>query len=171
MVTTKVCSVCGLEKKLTEFPKNGRDKEGAVRYRADCKECYNISRKINKKRLFKFLNNIKHRTGEEDGYSFEDWKDAVLYFRGKCAYCGRPQSRNNILTKDHIVPVSKGGKTVRENIVPSCVRCNSSKSDSDFEEWYVKQKFYSDDRKDKIIRWRISSYEIRNELQENDSST
>lgn len=52
-----------------------------------------------------------------------------------------------------MVPVSKGGKTVRENIVPSCVRCNSSKSDSNMEEWYVKQKFYSDDRKERIDRW------------------
>ena len=31
---------------------------------------------------------------------------------------------------------------MRENIVPSCDRCNSSKSDSDMEEWYVKQEFY-----------------------------
>ena len=150
---TKVCKVCGLEKNLTEFPKNGKFKDGSTRYRADCKECYNISRKINKKELAKFLNNTKHRTGEEDGYSFKDWKDAVLYFRGKCSYCGRKQSRSIKLTKDHVVPVSKGGKTVRENIVPSCERCNSSKSDSDMEEWYVKQEFYSDDRKKRIDMW------------------
>ncbi len=103
--------------------------------------------------MTKFLNNTKHRTGEEDGYSLEDWKDAMLYFRGRCAFCGRKQSRSVKLTKDHVVPVSKGGKTVRENIVPSCVRCNSSKSDNDMEEWYVKQKFYSDDRKERIDRW------------------
>ena len=149
----KVCSVCGVPKPLTDFPKNGKDKEGMTRYRADCKECYNISRKINKKKLSKFLNNTKHRTGEEDGYSLEDWKDAVLYFRGECAYCGRKQSRSVKLTKDHVVPVSKGGKTVRENIVPSCARCNSSKSDSDMEEWYVRQQFYSEERMNKINDW------------------
>ena len=145
--------VCGLEKKLTEFPKNGKDKYGVTRYRADCKECYNISRKINKKRLFKFLNNIKHRTGEEDGYSFEDWKDAVMYFKGECCYCGRKQSRNVKLTKDHVVPVSKGGLTVRHNVIPACERCNSSKSDSDFEEWYSRQPFYSTDRLARIYNW------------------
>ena len=150
---TKVCNVCGVAKPLTEFPKNGKFKDGSTRYRADCKECYNISRKISKKRMTKFLNNTKHRTGEEDGYSFEDWKDTVLYFRGKCAYCERPQSRSIKLTKDHVIPVSKGGLTVRENIVPSCERCNSSKSDSDMEEWYVRQPFYSADRLARIYNW------------------
>jgi len=42
---------------------------------------------------------------------------------------------------------------VRENIVLSCERCNSSKSDSDMEEWYVKQEFYDDGRKERIDRW------------------
>lgn len=153
MTTMKVCNVCGVPKPLTEFHKNGKFKDGSTRYRADCKECYNISRKINKKKLSKFLNNTKHRTGEEDGYSFEDWKDAVLYFRGECSYCGRKQSRSVRLTKDHVVPVNKGGKTVRENIVPSCERCNSSKSDSDMEEWYSRQSFYSTDRLTKIYNW------------------
>ena len=77
----------------------------------------------------------------------------MLYFRGKCSYCGRKQSKGVKRTRDHVVPVSKGGKTVRENIVPSCERCNSSKSDSDMEEWYVKQEFYSDDRKKRIDMW------------------
>lgn len=149
----KVCSVCGVPKPLTEFPKNGRDKEGATRYRADCKECYNISRKINKKKLSKFLNNTKHRTGEEDGYSFEDWKDTVMYFRGECAYCGRSQSRSVKLTKDHVIPVSKGGLTNRANIIPACTRCNSSKANHDLDEWYVKQEFYNDGRKERIDRW------------------
>ena len=150
---TKICNVCGLEKKLTEFPKNGKFKDGSTRYRADCKECYNISRKINKKKLSKFLNNIKHRTGEENGYSFKDWKDTVLYFRGECAYCGRKQSRSVKFTRDHVVPVSKGGLTVKRNIVPACERCNSSKSNDDMEEWYVKQEFYNDSRKERIDRW------------------
>ena len=149
----KVCSVCGVPKPLTEFPKNGRDKEGATRYRADCKECYNISRKINKKKLSKFLNNTKHRTGEDKVYSFEDWKEAMMFFRGCCCYCGRKQSRSVKLTKDHVIPVSKGGLTNRANIIPACTRCNSSKSDSDMEEWYMKQIFYNEGRMDKIRRW------------------
>lgn len=150
---TKVCSVCGLEKKLAEFPKNGKFKDGSTRYRADCKECYNISRKINKKKLSKFLNNIKHRTGEEDGYSFKDWKDTVMYFRGKCSYCNRPQSRSVKLTKDHVVPVSKGGGTTKSNIVCACPSCNSSKGNKDMVEWYSRQPFYSTNRLTRIYNW------------------
>lgn len=43
-----------------------------------------------------------------------------------CQYCGqkRPMSQ---LSLDHIVPRSHGGKTTWENIVCSCVRCNSRK--------------------------------------------
>lgn len=162
----KVCSVCGLEKRLTEFPKNGRDKNGRTRYRPECKECYNIKRKLNKKKLSKFLNNTKHRTGEEDCYSFEDWKDAMIYFKGTCAYCGRKQSRRVKLTKEHIVPVSKGGKTARENIIPVCQKCNSSKSDEDFEEWYSKQDFYDTDRVAKIRRWRNGDVEQHGRVKE-----
>jgi 5-methylcytosine-specific restriction endonuclease McrA len=149
----KTCNTCGVTKRLTEFPKNGRFKDGTTRYRADCKECYNIKRKLSKKKLEKFLNNTKHRTGEEDSYTFDDWKETVLYFRGECAYCGRKQSRNIRLTKEHVVPVSKGGVTDKSNIIPACKRCNSAKSDEDLADWYPRQKFYDEGRKERIDRW------------------
>ena len=40
-----------------------------------------------------------------------------------CQYCG---SRTN-LTVDHVVPRSKGGRTVWDNIVTSCYPCNTRK--------------------------------------------
>ena len=46
--------------------------------------------------------------------------------RGICHYCGRkfpPQE----LTMDHIVPVVRGGKSVRWNVVPCCKECNNEK--------------------------------------------
>lgn len=44
---------------------------------------------------------------------------------GKCAYCRRPGSPENPLTREHAIPRAKGGgrKDVRI-IVPACARCN-----------------------------------------------
>jgi 5-methylcytosine-specific restriction endonuclease McrA len=48
--------------------------------------------------------------------------------RYRCQYCGKvhPPSRLNL---DHVVPLSKGGKTSWENVVCSCVPCNRRKGD------------------------------------------
>jgi 5-methylcytosine-specific restriction endonuclease McrA len=42
----------------------------------------------------------------------------------RCAYCGTTGGR---LTLDHIVPRSKGGDSVWENVVTSCAPCNLKK--------------------------------------------
>lgn len=51
----------------------------------------------------------------------------------RCQYCGTklPMSKLNY---DHVVPRSKGGKTVWENIVASCIPCNDRKSNHLLEE-------------------------------------
>lgn len=46
---------------------------------------------------------------------------------GKCHYCGgvfKPEE----LTMDHVIPLSRGGKTERINIVPACKECNNKKN-------------------------------------------
>ena len=43
-----------------------------------------------------------------------------------CLYCGNEYSRS-ALTRDHVVPVSKGGRDVWENVVCACFMCNSRK--------------------------------------------
>ena len=45
---------------------------------------------------------------------------------GICYYCGK-KFRPDELTMDHIVPVIRGGKTTKGNIVPSCKGCNNKK--------------------------------------------
>lgn len=148
------CSVCGEEKAFSEFPKNGTFPDGRTRYRNDCKVCYNITRKLTKRKaVTKFLNNTKNRTGEVNTYTLDDWRDCMVHFRGSCSYCGVRQSRKLKLTRDHVVPVSKGGLTTRQSIVPACGRCNSSKSDHDLDEWYPKQPFYTEERHNAIKAW------------------
>jgi len=45
-----------------------------------------------------------------------------------CQYCSESLTRQ-LLTLDHVIPLSKGGKTCWENIVSSCAKCNSLKGD------------------------------------------
>ncbi len=52
------------------------------------------------------------------------WKRRLS--RGVCHYCGRPFSAKE-LTMDHVVPVSRGGKTTKGNVVPCCKECNNAK--------------------------------------------
>ncbi len=46
--------------------------------------------------------------------------------KGICHYCGREVGRNEV-TMDHIVPVSRGGKSRKGNVVPACKMCNNRK--------------------------------------------
>ena len=39
------------------------------------------------------------------------------------------------LVIDHIIPVSRGGTSERENLQPLCVDCNTKKSDRTMEEF------------------------------------
>jgi 5-methylcytosine-specific restriction endonuclease McrA len=57
----------------------------------------------------------------------------VLFARDgwQCGYCG---TSGNRLTLDHIVPRSRGGTSVWENVVTSCAPCNHRKGDRLLEE-------------------------------------
>lgn len=50
-----------------------------------------------------------------------------------CMYCARPFSAAS-LTRDHIVPTSRGGFDKWENVVAACRRCNQHKADQLLEE-------------------------------------
>jgi 5-methylcytosine-specific restriction endonuclease McrA len=54
--------------------------------------------------------------------------NAALFARDAylCMYCGHDFTRPH-LTRDHVLPVSKGGRDVWENVVAACFHCNSRK--------------------------------------------
>ena len=60
------------------------------------------------------------------------WKRRVS--GGVCSYCRR-QVGHRALTMDHIVPLGRGGKSVRGNVVPSCKDCNVKKKTMVPVEW------------------------------------
>ena len=50
-----------------------------------------------------------------------------------CQYCGRHRSElrgRQFLTRDHILPLSRGGSNAWENVVASCSPCNNRKGNS-----------------------------------------
>lgn len=56
---------------------------------------------------------LRRQIMERDGYT--------------CRFCGRYMPDGNDIHIDHIVPVSKGGKTVPSNLQVLCAKCNLSK--------------------------------------------
>ena len=51
-----------------------------------------------------------------------------------CLYCGE-QFKQLELTRDHIIPMSRGGSDSWENVVTACYRCNNQKGNRTPEEW------------------------------------
>lgn len=45
---------------------------------------------------------------------------------GKCYYCGKKTAFKN-LTMDHLVPLARGGRSTKDNLVPCCKECNNRK--------------------------------------------
>ncbi len=60
-------------------------------------------------------------------------KNILLRDRNICQYCGKKFQAHN-LTLDHIIPKSRGGKNVWDNLVACCQKCNRTKADRTPEE-------------------------------------
>lgn len=60
------------------------------------------------------------------------WKRRLA--KGVCHYCGNRFPLKE-LTMDHIVPISKGGKTTKGNVVVCCKTCNTEKKSKLLMEW------------------------------------
>ncbi len=52
------------------------------------------------------------------------WSNKIQ--KGICYYCNREVGRGQ-LTMDHLVPLSRGGKSKKGNIVAACKECNNKK--------------------------------------------
>lgn len=72
-------------------------------------------------------------------------KKTTLFYRDhlRCFWCDDDLSLTE-MSYDHIVPRSKGGKHVWENVVSSCRKCNYLKADSmPTGKWLPKKKVYA----------------------------
>ncbi len=71
------------------------------------------------------------RNGSEPDLTEEQWLEVVAEFDGRCAYCGGEGS----IELEHVVPLARGGRHTRLNVVPACRKCNASKGAKLLAEW------------------------------------
>ena len=102
---------------------------------------------VTKERIEDKGQNKRHDGAQE--LTAQEWDFAKAYFGHTCCYCGKSAD----LTKDHLKPLNQGGRLSRDNVVPCCASCNSSKKDHEWMSWYQKQPFYSKDRANKICAY------------------
>jgi 5-methylcytosine-specific restriction endonuclease McrA len=66
----------------------------------------------------------RKRANGGPGVSLAEWKAIQENHKNACYYCGTTSQK---LTRDHLVPLSKGGVDAPSNVVPACRPCNSRK--------------------------------------------
>lgn len=66
------------------------------------------------------------RRGAEGSYTASEWEKLKKDHNYTCLHCGRKEPEIK-LTRDHIIPISKGGNNYLENMQPLCGSCNSKK--------------------------------------------
>lgn len=77
-----------------------------------------LPKPTDKRRRPNMPDGLRWRVFERDGF--------------RCRYCGRHRDQleeGEYLHADHVVPVSRGGKTLEANLVCACTACNLGKSD------------------------------------------
>jgi 5-methylcytosine-specific restriction endonuclease McrA len=132
----KRCSRCGETKPADQFGRNQARPDGRAAY---CFGCNSASVKAHneahpdKRRLLRREYRQRYRANLEFTRRLvtpRDLKRLVARYRGLCAYCPNPWKQF-----DHVIPLTRGGRHAIGNLLPACVRCNTSKNDRTIMEW------------------------------------
>lgn len=67
-------------------------------------------------------------------HSRQDWLNRITFFGWRCRYCQIPLDSLS-LTKDHMIPLCRGGSEWSSNLVPACGPCNQHKHTKTFKEF------------------------------------
>jgi 5-methylcytosine-specific restriction endonuclease McrA len=141
------CSQCKDWKQRDEFYENKTVKDGLA---SNCKICAsantrkdyqnNIEARRAAAKTRQFRNHALRRTrklGAKGHHSRFQWKARVDYFGWRCRYC-RTRLTIKTLTKDHVIPLAKGGSEWASNLVPACWSCNQHKHVKSFKSFIFK---------------------------------
>ena len=76
-------------------------------------------------------NRLKKIVAQELGtHTYGEWELLKKQYNYTCPCCGLSEpfnQKSKYLTEDHIIPLSKGGSDLIENIQPLCLSCNIKK--------------------------------------------
>lgn len=74
------------------------------------------------------------------GHTQLQWEGKFFQCGRQCVYCGEPLTLARA-TKDHELPVSRGGTDDISNIVPACFPCNVRKGRKTAKEFIASRRF------------------------------
>jgi 5-methylcytosine-specific restriction endonuclease McrA len=119
-----------------------RNKQTIIKWRSNNVEKIKLSdRNRYKKDKEKIKQKVRRRKlmlkGVVGTHTKQEWNDLKFIYNYKCWICERVEPEIE-LTRDHIIPISKGGHDNIENIIPLCRSCNSSKGTLGVE-WFKKK--------------------------------
>lgn len=111
-----------------KWVKENREKRRKIENRYNRKNPSKVQQK-NRNRYAK----LKGATGN---YTGEEFEKLCKEYNNCCAYCGK----NEKLTVDHDIPLSRGGSNYITNIIPACRSCNCRKqalTADEFRSWLL----------------------------------
>ena len=95
------------------------------------------------------------------GAAKRKFRKSIKYgWGGLCAYCRCQRAT----TLDHLKPKSRGGSSLRSNLIPACQSCNHSKGSLNWLEWFQQQEFYNSVAQELIEDWISNKRFIEEEL-------
>jgi hypothetical protein len=115
-----------------------RTKEASRRYRERHKDRLAAETRIRRKRHPEYSIAANYRRRVRLGFARlagthtqQEWLEKIELHAGCCFYCGKRKP----LSRDHNVPLSRGGTNDITNILPACTNCNSQKRTRTAEEF------------------------------------
>ncbi|MGC4745818.1 HNH endonuclease [Micromonospora sp. DT201] len=126
-------------------------KEAAKR-RADAKAYYGLNAEQRRAYAVRWRKENPHRRRNQQdrrvdlmlsnpgfvAFGEAEWQELLRQYDHRCVYCG---IRSDRLEKDHVIPLTRGGRHAISNILPACKGCNISKYDHLLVEWrYARRK-------------------------------
>ncbi len=153
VVDEKFCTRCEKKKPSTQFHKNKSRLDGLQDackkcrslYKKDCKLFVNRAKELETRRRWRKENPLvvkaqasarrRREYSAIGSHTEQEWVEKLTN-TPYCCYCGKMAE-----TKDHVVPLSKGGTDFIDNIVPACRSCNCAKGASSVTEFIAKRSF------------------------------